>query len=152
MKKYLFSTLALLSLTFGCSNQSNTPKDSVPPIISNVPTVSEQAANANADGDETVCSMTVFNDKETCFQVRGGGIGTIVIRDIMKTGIFFVYYTATEGHDPNSDKPAICFDLWDTADLSIPPFKSVCYEWDNYSDVIVATAVDGKMELQLVKK
>lgn len=152
MRQYIFVFFTFLTVLFSaCSNNSKPSIDIKDP---NVVSAADTGLHLNAESSsssEEICNVTTFRDNETGFRVAGGGLGTIVIRDIMKTGVLFKHYVAVEGNDPDTGKPGMCFELYDTNAAGVPPFVTECYTWDEYQEILVYADMAGNMEIGLVK-
>ncbi|MFN8393841.1 MAG: hypothetical protein U0176_04120 [Bacteroidia bacterium] len=152
MRQYIFVFFTFLLVLFSaCSNNSKPSIDIKDPTgITSADTGAHVSVDAPASAD-AICNVTTFRDDESCFRVAGGGLGTIVIRDIMKTGVLFRRYTAVEADDPDTGKSGMCFELYDTDAAGVPPFLSECYTWDEYQEILVYADMSGNMEIGLVK-
>jgi hypothetical protein len=150
MKKYSSTILLLLFVILGCSCEPSESSYLAGPPTGTQPKV---AASASETVDpNNVCNATRFTNDETCFRVGGGGLGTIDLRDVMKTNTSFVRYEAYETTPASSSAAMMCFDLYEKADPVASPIATECFSWDVYSDVMVITDPTGNLTLGYRKK
>jgi hypothetical protein len=150
MKKYSSTILLLLFVILGSACERSESSYLAGPPTATQPKVAASESEIVDPGN--VCNATLFTDKESCFRVAGGGLGTIDMRDILKTSYSFVRYEAYESTVAATGEVTMCFDLYEKVDPAATPIAVVCYEWANYTAVAVLTAPDGSLTLGYRKK